>query len=222
MRYVILFLLLSVLVSCKKDIKQKEITANNYTLSVQKASINHDDFTNKTSVEPFSIHAKNIKFNELVSTIFKDETITVHFQNQDLYNLPLQVSLTIENNTKVVQKEILDQIVKQLSLKSSLKNQDFFELAITDSTKLYKHYANNKQTRVYKSKDSISLQHVSLVKFSKLIKERFDINCYSTNNRAVINYDTKIKDLVTFKANLKEQLGLTFIKQQQLTYVISE
>ena len=200
---------------------------SDYKFEASKASIYHEDYTNKVSTNPLEINAIRINLSELLNTIFKNDSTFFQFKNKKLSDIKLKTSILLKNETILVKNEILELILDELNLNSIIEDKKLFELKVIDTTKLYRYSSGNTSndgSKIYKSKDSISLNNVSLKQLSTLINERFNINSFSTNKVVLIDYSIKNNDFESFKKDLKNDLGIAFFdtKRKQITYIISE
>ncbi|WP_034057889.1 hypothetical protein [Lacinutrix jangbogonensis] len=222
-RFIIVILISLLAFSCNGE---KKIETNNYKFEFSKASIFHRDFINKTYTKPLQVAAKKITLKNLLNTIFKEESVFFKFENEKLAGTNLETTIVFKNENISIKKEVFQLILNELNLKSAIEKEILFELKIQDTTKLFKHYssnASNNSSKVYRHKDSIAINNVSLKEFSKLINDRFNIYSFSNNSTAVIDYTSRSEDFVSFKKELKNNLGLELVESnsKQNTYLIS-
>lgn len=226
MKYIFTLCFLILIVSCGNK-KSKIVDTNDYSIKFKKASIFHKDYSNTISVNPLIIDVERIALSELLNIIFKNDSTFFQFKNEKISGLQLETTLLLKKENIDIKKEILELIINELNLKSELENSKLFEIKINDTTKIFNHYsanASNNKSTIYKSRDSFALKNTSLKKISTLINERFNINTFSNNTTAIIDFNIKINDLKSFKEDLTNKLGTEFIdtNKKQITYIISD
>lgn len=218
-------IIFSLLFLCCQHEETKRVSTEDFDLTISEINGVFLDTKNTVTEPPLSIDAERISLKDLVHTIFKTDTLSFDFKDDKIAKQTYAVQLDFKNDDFSSKKRALKSILKASDLDYSKTQTPLTDIAIVDTLKLYRYYAKNatnNQSKIYRTKDSIGLENISLKKIASILNKEFNINSFSHNTNALIDFGFKFKSLDDVKSIFKNELGLEFQKtnETQTTYTI--